>query len=239
MKKVALISDGWKRMFMYAWVDGIMNKINEYSEEICLYQYNCHGNWSKDDFHNQGEYNIFNLPDLSEFDGIILDCNNIVDQGVLEYVIELIRKSNVPAVSIARDIEGFYYVGIDNEKPIKEMMEHMYNVHGCRSFVFAGGPRDNYENERRVGAYRSFLEKYGMSEEDNPVYYGDYDFENGVEFFKDYIESERALPDVVICACDNISVGVCTQAERMGYKVPEDFKVTGFDNLDKASFFRP
>lgn len=184
MKKVALISDGWKRMFMYAWVDGIMNKINEYSEDVCLYQYNCHGNWSKDDFHNQGEYNIFNLPDLKEFDGIILDCNNIVDKSVLEYVIELIRKSGVPAVSIARDIDGFYYAGIDNVKTINEMMEHMYNVHNCRSFVFAGGPKDNYENDCRISAYRYFLEKYGLDEESNPVFYGDYDFDNGVKFLK-------------------------------------------------------
>lgn len=239
MKKVAFISDGWKRYFIYAWVDGIVNKIKAYDDEVCLYHYNCHGNWSIDELHNQGEYNIFNLPDLTQFDGIIFDCNNIVDKNEIDYLVDIIKKSGVPAVSISRDIEGFYYAGIDNEKPIIEMMEHMYNVHECRSFVFAAGPRDNYENERRIKGYKSFLERYGIEQESNPVIYGDYDFDSGIEFFKNFVESGRKIPDVIVCSCDNIAAGVCAEAENMGYKVPEDFKVTGFDNLDKAAYFKP
>ena len=48
MKKIALISDGWRRMITYAWVDGIIRRIRELDEDIALYQYNCYGNWSKD-----------------------------------------------------------------------------------------------------------------------------------------------------------------------------------------------
>lgn len=36
-------------------------------------------------------------------------------------------------------ISGFYYVGADNRRPIRELMTHLYEVHGCRRFVFAGG----------------------------------------------------------------------------------------------------
>ena len=38
---------------------------------------------------------------------------------------------------------------------------------------------------------------------------------------------------------DNIAAGLCATAEVLGYKVPQDFKVTGFDNLDKAAYFNP
>ena len=51
-----------------------MESINESDEEIGLFQYNCYGNWRYDEKHNQGEYNIYSLPDLTEYDGIILDC---------------------------------------------------------------------------------------------------------------------------------------------------------------------
>ena len=80
MKKVLLISDGWKRLITYAWVVGIMDAINESDEEIGLFQCNCFGNWSFDEKHNQGEYNMFTLPHMENYDGIILDCNNIVDE---------------------------------------------------------------------------------------------------------------------------------------------------------------
>jgi len=239
MKKIALLSDGWKRLIVYAWTDGIMNKINDYKEDICLYHYNCFGNWSSDNLHNKGEYNIYNLPDLKQFDGIFVDCNNIKDKQVLEHLIDLVRESGVPAISIAQDIEGFYYVGIENEKAMGDMMDHIHNVHGCNSFIFAGGPTDNYENTLRTRGYLEVLYRFGLSRADNPVLYGDYDFHTGVEYFKRIVKKGWTLPDAIVCANDNIAAGICSEAEKKGYKVPGDFIVTGFDNLDKAAYFRP
>ena len=114
LKKIALISDGWRRMITYAWVDGIIRRIRELDEDIALYQYNCYGNWSKDALHNTGEYNIYNLPDLSAFDGIILDGSNIVDVRQKEKIVERLQNCGVPVLSLDWYISGFYYVGADN-----------------------------------------------------------------------------------------------------------------------------
>ncbi len=124
MKKIALISDGWRRMITYAWVDGIIRRIRELDEDIALYQYNCYGNWSKDALHNTGEYNIYNLPDLSAFDGIILDGSNIVDVRQKEKIVERLQNCGVPVLSLDWYISGFYYVGADNRRPIRELMTH-------------------------------------------------------------------------------------------------------------------
>lgn len=239
MRKVALISDGWKQLITYAWVDGIMNFIHRSGEDICLCQYNCQGNWSKDKLYNHAEYNIYNLPDLKKFDGIVLDCNNISDKEELERLIGLLRDSGVPVVSIGYDVEGFYYAGIDNRKPIVEMMDHLYEKHGCRRFVFAGGPRDNFENAARVEAYLESLKKFDLSVKENPVWYGDYDFQTGVKYFEEFAEKGQDFPDVFVCANDNIAAGLCYKAEESGYEIPRDFRVTGFDNLDKAVYFDP
>lgn len=243
MKKIAMISDGWKRLITYAWIDGIMRYIRESGEDICLYQYNCHGNWSKDEKHNHGEYNIYQLPDLSEFDGIIMDCINIIDSEQFDKTVEMIRASHVPVVSIASDVEGFYYAGIDNKKTIAEVMEHLFTVHNCRRFIFAGGPEENFENGLRVQSYLESLDAFGLSREDNPVWYGDYDFSTGVKYFnkmrKELKAGAASLPDVFVCANDNIAAGLIYKAQRFGYSVPRDFRVTGFDNLDKAVYFDP
>lgn len=243
MKKVALLSDGWKRLITYAWVDGMMKFIAESDEEICLYQYNCHGNWSHDEMHNHGEYNIYTLPDLSSFDGIIMDCTNISDKTVFDKLVDMIRKSGKPVVSIGNHIEGFYYAGIDNKKPIADMMDHLYHQHNCRRFIFAGGPKDNYENELRVLSYLESLDRFGLSRDDNPVWYGDYDFSTGIKYFDRYIAGfagrKVTFPDVFVCANDNIAAGFCYKAQECGYEIPKDFKITGFDNLDKAIYFDP
>ena len=239
MKKIALISDGWRRMITYAWVDGIIRRIRELDEDIALYQYNCYGNWSKDALHNTGEYNIYNLPDLSAFDGIILDGSNIVDVRQKEKIVERLQNCGVPVLSLDWYINGFYYVGADNRRPIREFMTHLYEVHGCRRFVFAGGPEDAFGNLERVAAYCECLKKYGMTLDDNPILCGDYDYETGVNYMREYVHSGSKLPDVFVCANDNIAAGICAEAEQWGYRVPDDFLVTGFDNLDKAAYFRP
>ncbi len=212
MKKVALFSDGWKRLITYAWVDGMMKFISKSDEEICLYQYNCHGNWSRDEKHNHGEYNIYTLPDLSRFDGIIMDCTNISDRHYFDWLVDMIRKNNKPTVSIGSDIEGFYYAGIDNKKPIADLMDHLYHEHHCRKYIFAGGPKENYENSLRVLSYLESLDRLGLPREKNPVWYGDYDFSTGVRYFEEYMRGFYGrlveFPDVVVCANDNYCSGI-------------------------------
>lgn len=43
----------------------------ETGEDVNLYIFNSTGNWSRDAGYNRAEYNIYNLPELSDFDGII------------------------------------------------------------------------------------------------------------------------------------------------------------------------
>ena len=70
MKKIALISDGWKRLVTYSWVDGIMQGAGEIGEDICLYHFNTNGNWSHDKKYNEGEYSLYTLPNYDEYDGM-------------------------------------------------------------------------------------------------------------------------------------------------------------------------
>ena len=239
MKRIALVSDGWRRLVTYSWAEGMLDYINKNNEDICVYQFNALGNWSQDEKTNQGEYNIFNLANLDVFDAIVLDSINIEDEYILNKLVKKLKKTGLPVVSLIRKIDGFFYVGIENKKAIKEMAEHLYEKHDCRSFIFAGGPKDNPENALRVSAYREFLEKHQLSNISNPVWYGDYEHITGVKYFERIIVEKLELPDAFICANDNIASGIIACAEKYGYSVPSDFKVTGFDHLDKSIYFKP
>ena len=93
MKKIALLMDGWKRFFTYAWPAGVLQRIKETNEDISLYIFNSSGDWSRDKDYNIGEYNIYHLPNLNEYDGIIVDLNNIRYPEVRDYVIESAKKT--------------------------------------------------------------------------------------------------------------------------------------------------
>ena len=237
MKKIAMITDGWKRMVTYAWVDGITRRIHELDEEICIYQFNCYGNWRTDKKYNIGEYNIFRLPDLTRYDGVVLDCNFTTDKERQQELLSMLQQISVPVISIGQVMGNCYYVGIDNTTPMKQMMEHLHKVHGCTSFLFAGGPRGHYENYARMKAVKDYILEHGLTEVD--TWFGDYEYANGIQFMDQLARKGRPFPDAVVCANDNIAAGICTRAEELGYKVPDDFIVTGFDNMEKAAYFNP
>ena len=100
MKKIALLMDGWKRYFTFAWPAGLLQRFHETKEQVTLYIFNSSGNWSRDQKYNQGEYNIFQLPDLGEFDGIILDLNNVEISSVIRQAVTRAKESKVPVISI-------------------------------------------------------------------------------------------------------------------------------------------
>ena len=239
MRKIALLMDGWKRYFTFAWPAGILERIQETEEEVSLNIFDSSGNWSHDEKYNEGEYNIFRLPNLSEFDGIILDLTNVEMESVIEEVVEKAEHAGVPVISIGKELSDFYYVGLNNKSAIAGMVEHLAIEHNCRTFWFIMGSMDNYENMKRVEGIREYLDEQGIAWEEADFYYGNYEFQCGVNGFRHFMESGRKLPDAIVCANDNIAVGVCEEAAKAGYHAPEDFLITGFDNFDKAAFYTP
>ncbi len=239
MKKIALLTDGWKRYVTYGWVHGIKNRAKELGIDIILYTYNTNGNLSHDEKFNEGEYSLYELIDYSFFDGFIFDCTNTNDPYVIESVVNKLKKVSVPVVCMNFYVDGFYYVGNDNKNLIREMIEHMYTVHGCRRMVYAGGPENNYENKQRFEGFCQALAEHDLPLETGNFMFGDYDFDTGVRYMTEWVEAGKELPDVFICANDNIAAGMCCEAEKRGLKIPDDFRITGFDNLDKAAYYKP
>lgn len=163
---------------------GVLERIRETNEDVNLYIFNSSGDWSRDEDYNIGEYNIYRLPDLNDFDGIIVDLNNIRYPKVREYVISSAKATGKPVISIANEIADFYYVGIDNYSAMQEMVAHLYEVHGCRRFWYVMGPDDNYESNRRVAALRDFSEAHGILWDDGDLYCESYEYKCGANGFE-------------------------------------------------------
>ncbi len=238
MKKLAIFSDGWRKFFNFSWVDGCHQYIAQHQMDAQVYVFNSFGDFSVDEKFNTGEFNIFNLPDLKEFDGVIVDLNNIQIDEVRENILCKLRNSGVPTISLLDDIPGLYYAGIDNYSAMYKIVEHVIKEHGCKEINFVGGPTFNHESKERLRAYKAALADNGIPYEEERVYCKDYTITTGKEGF-DYFLNKGNMPQAFICANDNIAVGLCNVAKEKGYRVPEDLIVTGFDNLDKASYYEP
>lgn len=246
MKKIAMIMEANKRAFACTRAAWFLRQIRETEEEISIYIFRSAGAWTLNANYNVGEYNIYHLPDLTQFDGIILDVNSIHQREnygcgsvAWEYIVNAARQSGKPVLSLANRIDGFYYVGIDNYKAMRLMIEHIFQVHGCRNYWFIMGPKDNYENGQRTRAVVDYLKEHNIICENDRFYFGSFEIRSGYRGFLKLYDLHGKPPEAVICANDEIAVGACKAAEEKGFSVPGDFIVTGFDNFDKASCFSP
>ncbi|MCD7835955.1 MAG: GGDEF domain-containing protein [Lachnospiraceae bacterium] len=238
MKKVAIIADGWRKFVNYAWMGGCRQYIKENNSDVNLYVFHSFGDYSMDEKYNIGEYNIVRLPNFADFDGIILELTNVTNPEVKEQIIRKARESGVPTVSLLEEFDGCFFSGTDNHSAMSRIVRHLIDVHDCRVLNFVGGPLDNAENLERFQAYKDVLKSCGIPYSEERVFFRNFEIETGILAFDEF-QSRGKVPQAFVCANDNIAIGICHRAEDFGYKVPQDFLVTGYDNFDKASFYEP
>ena len=61
-----------------------------------------------------------------------------------------------------------------NYSGMKECIRHLVEDHGYRKIAFMGGPRRNYDSNRRLKAYKDVLTEHGIPVEESMIAYGNY-----------------------------------------------------------------
>ena len=220
---------------------GILSGIRHFSADhgIMLEVFAAFGNIGSDLSHDIGEYNIFSLADLKRFDGVILVSNTIQDADCMEKVIERVRASGIPAVCIDKDVEGLYFIGIDNESAMYAMMEHFIVQHQFTKINYISGPDDNVESVQRLRAYRRALEDHGIEIEEERIYRGHFISKDGVQAVEKFLDSPLGLPEVIVCANDNMALAAVNTLIQNDVRVPQEVAVSGFDNTMSGRNYSP
>ena len=247
MKKVLYVLNDCMRKFSYERAAGLHRAMQKLGEPFSLHILRSDAYFDFTPAHNYGEYNIYRLPDFADFDAILLDINNVFNAGSsefgvmgIEYVVQAAAESGKPVISMANHIPGFHFVGINNYDAMESVIHHLHVNHGLTDFWFAMGPSDNYENRVRTEGLLNYCAAHDLPYGEDRLYAESFIIECGIHAFNTLLERhDGKLPQAVICANDHIAIGVCHAAKDAGYSVPEDFLVTGFDNIDLSASFTP
>lgn len=54
-----------------------------------------------------------------------------------------------------------------------------------------------------------------------------------------YLDKGLALPTSLFCECDYIAISAIKSLTELGFRVPEDVSVVGFDNISEAMIVSP
>lgn len=165
-----------------------------------------------------------------QVDGLIL-----ISQHTQGGVIEEMLDSGPPFVLVHRRRRNHRedYVGIDNEAGTRLAMTHLMEL-GHRRIAFIRGPTTSNSVEERCDAYNAVIARAGLTVEANLVFQGDYTIEGGIQAGKFLLE-QTPRPTAVLAANDFSALGVIEAAMKLGYRVPEDVSVVGYDDIFVAN----
>ncbi len=175
-----------------------------------------------------------------DLDGIVL-VTSVITGNVAFTTKADIEKiwGNIPVISVGQKIKGLPSVLIEAEDSMKQLVEHLILTHKYRKFLFISGAREHPDAEEREQIFTKTMEAYKpwFSDLSYKLKRGFFTEVAAIRAMTEYIEEEKESPDVVVCANDNMAIGVYKY-----FKINPQIKecaVTGFDDIPQARFEIP
>ena len=235
-RKIAVLANGWNHLGIASALKGIRSVTDKLNIDVFLFL--SFAAFAQSQERNVGEDSIFDLTDYSDFDGVIIFSGMLNSQKTPEKIAKVVVEHKIPGVSVGWPLEGLDFVGIDNFKGMFEMVDHLVKEHHVKNPVFLAGTADHPDSNERIDATKQALEINGIELKQDRISYTNWEYLTAMRQAEEFVKSDNP-PDAFICANDHNAIAVCIALQRMGYKVPQDFIVTGFDKISHAETFYP
>ena len=236
-KRIALFANCWSSDYVQEVGRGIREAAEKENADIFAFlNYSAH---LSGDVEHRGEFNIFLLPDIKDFDGVLVLANTFNLEEETTYLHDKIKELGIPAVSLEYEMEGTGYLGFDNYSGMHELATHLIREHGVKRIVFIGGIKGHPDSDVRLKAVTDAAAENQITIRKGDILYGSWEAADSCRQFEEWLECNDALPDAVICANDIMAVGICDWLIEHGFQIPDDIKVTGYDCIRSAMEYSP
>jgi len=195
----------------------------DYSVIIC----NSDGNLAK-------ELNYINVLMEKRVDGIIF-----VAAGMSAEHIRMLQDKRMPVVVVDRDSPGVMVdsVQINNAAGGWLATSHLIEL-GHTHIACIAGPSDVTPSGERVDGYRRALHEAGLPILAENIVRGDFHAASGYQITKELLARDKR-PTAIFACNDLMAIGALSAAKAMGFRVPEDISVVGFDDIYLAAYSNP
>jgi LacI family transcriptional regulator len=127
------------------------------------------------------------------------------------------------------------YVTIDNVAAARVAVEHLIRL-GRRRIATITGNLNISDGEDRLIGYQKALEAAHIPYDENLVIPAQFNRQNGYQSMKQLINHKF---DAIFAGNDAIALGVTQAANELGLRIPDDFALVGFDDLNIATQLNP
>lgn len=232
-KRIAVLMAGVDREYQHALTNGMARATRAANADLCIF--NCQGQpdgFVRDD---RGERAIFDLARLADFDGAVVLLATIPTKICRDQIRRLLDDyPDLPLVTIDVRHGQSVQLAFDDVSSMREMMEHLLDVHGAKSFALVTGPQESRVARARYECCLEVLAERGIRVQPEAIYDGRWVREGGLQAARHFLGALEEMPRAIVCGNDDMAFGVIEGLRKGGYRVPEDVVVTGFDARSEA-----
>lgn len=232
-KRIAALMAGVDQEYQQGFTWGMYRASQENDVDLCIF--NCQGHADGFERNDVGERAIFTLPNLEDFDGVVLLLATIPTEECSEQILRMLSKHpDLPLVTVDSQWGQSVSITFDDNSSVRELMTHLLVAHGMREFALVTGPVSASVAMNRANAAREVIAEYHANLPEDAIFDGQWVLEGGRKAADMLLARGKPLPEVIVCGNDDMAFGVVERLREKGYKIPEQVAVTGFDARNEA-----
>jgi LacI family transcriptional regulator len=187
---------------------------------------------------NGDEHYAPNLARLLSLSGKV--AGMLIGEGIVPPPILARLADRLPVVVIAGSPRehGADVVTADNRSGYAALVTHLVEDHGRRRLFYVNGPETAPDAQERQRTLMQVLRAHPHCRLVGTAQ-GMFTVLSGEQAGHQLLDSCRELPDAVVCANDQMAIGLLQAFNRAGVRVPDDVAVVGFDDIFPASLCDP
>lgn len=149
-----------------------------------------------------------------------------------------IESEGLPLVRIAA-VGGGYgtRLAVNDENITVALIEHLLEL-GHRRIGIVAPASPKLASQTRVLGYRRALLAAGITPDPALEVRGDFTFASGAAAATQLMALPQR-PTAIFAASDDMALGVMAEAQRLGYRIPDDLAVAGFDDSPQSRLVYP
>ncbi len=165
------------------------------------------------------------------------DGTIISDINISNHTLKQISKILKPIIILDRSLDDTDLVDmtIDNYDAMYRLTEDVI-AKGYQKIAFCHGVQKTHDNEYRFIGFKDALNSHGLKV--YAEYIGNFTKQSGASIAKEII-NKQDIPEMIVCANDEMAIGIMEVFQSAGFSIPKDIGVSGFDDIELASYFTP
>ena len=185
------------------------------------------------EFDNEGSFQkLKTLLDGQKIEGLIIS-----DPPYYSKIPDSLNEIKIPFIVVngIYRAAGLKQMDFDNYSGMKNLAEYLIDS-GAEDFAVFTGPENRNVNKNRLDGLMDAFEDHGIK----PVciYPGEFSMDSGYERGVKLLQEHPAVK-TLICFSDYIALGAMKAVKEDGKRIPEDIRVSGFDDVSFSQFSDP